>query len=943
MRGAFCWLLAVTIAVPGMHAAAAAEAAATAPQWQAQFTDGSRLAGQQLVGWSAGEASLRLDGTPLFDPARPLRWLTALTAPQAEPSAYVELVGGDRLPGRVAAYVPAEASPVRATPAHLVVEPLESVELPGQAARHPVRVAAHAVRRVVWAARPLPRYEPGTLYYRNGRRLPFRSLRWGSDRVYLLLDRGSVEVLFSQAAELHLPRADTWSGYFSRLTVLCPAAEGRLLRLETRQGLRATVSTSRHMVRAAQPGDQQRWIHVVHPCWSLDALYVASERVRSYLFFDPWEVPLSWLEPVPGREAARLAGGRAWQLDRNAQGGPLRSGGTAHGWGLGVQAQYELVYPLGPWIKRFRTRVGLDEVVGRGGCACGRVQIEGQAGALAASPPLVGSAEVFDTGWLDLADAANDTARLLLTADALHEGRPPGADPLNIRDVLNWIEPEFELDRRPLQEHLDLALRAWLEHWSGWELAGETPRGTNLWYVNDLSQPAFQFCLTPPAEGLKLSRTVEIGSSQDVLVLAADRPPGQSAPSEVEVRIEGQVVARWLVPSLDAGQGMADPLVVPLAEYAGRQVRMEVCQRASEQPAWTCWRALSVVSQPPRLVRLVEEQHHQPDAAGLLAAGDGRLAWTAEDSFTGTTSLRIEGGWRGAAAIAGWELPIRYRPRLGEFRYLRFAWRVRGGRAALQLGHDGRFGPDLADMRQTFAYEVGPGMPLVGAAMQLAADPRDEWLLVTRDLYADFGSFTLTGLALAAPQGEEVLLDHVYLARSPDDFDAIDALIAADAAQRRRQRLAAFLPGQTQEPDKYAAWAEAFAPHFQLVAVGANGLDLLAEHAGRTAVLRVSCSSSPLCLWRGTYLLRWQRRARLRVAVGHDGEHAWRLVVLANGQNLLDCVVGPQSAPAGWLDRTVELADFHGEKFGVELELRHEPLDQPDFSAYWHALDLEYH
>ncbi len=943
MRGTCCWLLGLLVAATAAGPAATGQSTPSAAPWLGRFVDGTRLAGEQLVGWTLGEASVRLDNAPLFEPSRRLRCLQAASGLSAEPTAFVELVGGDRLPGRAVAYVSTEESPVRAVPAHLLVEPLEAVELPGQTARRYVRLLAHAVRRVVWAARSPTRYEPGTLYYRNGRRLAFRSLRWGSDRVYLLLERGTVEVPFSQTAELHMPRLDTWREYFLRLSVLCPEGTGRLLRLETSQGTRVTTSTSRHMVRMAQPGDQRRWLHVVQPSWSLDALYVRSELVRSYLFFEPSEVPLSWLEPMQGREPARLASGRAWQADRNVQGGPLRSGEAAYGWGMGVHAQHELVYPLGPWVRRFRTHIGLDELAGRGGCARGCVAIEGQPSKLVESPPLVGCSQVFDTGWLDLTQPAMQSARLLLVADALHEGRPAGADPLNIRDMLDWLEPQFELDQSLVLEQVRNATRELLELWPGWGVAGETPRAANIWHVSDVGEPAFQWCLAPAAGGFTLRRTVEVGSNRDVLVVAADRPRAQSEASEIEVRIDGTAVARWSVPALELGQGMADPLVVPLADYSGRRVQIEISQTAAGDAAWTCWRALSVVGQPPRLLRLADERQDHPDATALLITGDGQLEWTEEDSFTGVACMRISGGWRGAAAISGWELPIRYRPRLGEFRYLRFAWRVRGAGAALQLGHDGRFGPDLTDMRQTFAYQAGSGMPLVGAATRIGDEPNDEWRLVTRDLYADFGSFTLTGLALAAPAGGEALIDHVYLARSPDDFDAIDALLAADAAQRRRQRLAPYLPGQTREPDAYAAWAAAFAPQFSLAGVGPDGLALLAEHAGRLGVLRVSCTSEPLpCRWHGTCALRWKRRARLRVAVGHDGEHAWRLIVCANGQGLLDCVVGPQTAPSGWLDRAIDLTRHAGDKFGVALELQQEPLDA-GATAYWQALDLEYH
>ncbi len=41
------------------------------------------------------------------------------------------------------------------------------------------------------------------------------------------------------------------------------------------------------------------------------------------------------------------------------------------------------------------------------------------------------------------------------------------------------------------------------------------------------------------------------------------------------------------------------------------------------------------------------------------------------------------------------------------------------------------------------------------------------WSVITRDLYADFGEFTLTGLALAPVDGDFALFDHIYLRAHP--------------------------------------------------------------------------------------------------------------------------------------------------------------------------------
>jgi hypothetical protein len=57
----------------------------------------------------------------------------------------------------------------------------------------------------------------------------------------------------------------------------------------------------------------------------------------------------------------------------------------------------------------------------------------------------------------------------------------------------------------------------------------------------------------------------------------------------------------------------------------------------------------------------------------------------------------------------------------------------------------------------------------------VAAAPPQKWAVVTCDLYKDFGERTITGIALTAFGGRAAYFDHVYVARSIDDLDRIDA------------------------------------------------------------------------------------------------------------------------------------------------------------------------
>jgi hypothetical protein len=77
-------------------------------------------------------------------------------------------------------------------------------------------------------------------------------------------------------------------------------------------------------------------------------------------------------------------------------------------------------------------------------------------------------------------------------------------------------------------------------------------------------------------------------------------------------------------------------------------------------------------------------------------------------------------------------------------------------------------------------YEAGPAdNPYNAAAIKVDAALPAEWTVVTRDLFADFGAFRLDGLAFTASDGEAALFDHVYLARSADDFKGCPAPVAA--------------------------------------------------------------------------------------------------------------------------------------------------------------------
>ena len=154
--------------------------------------------------------------------------------------------------------------------------------------------------------------------------------------------------------------------------------------------------------------------------------------------------------------------------------------------------------------------------------------------------------------------------------------------------------------------------------------------------------------------------------------------------------------------------------------------------------------------------------------AMALTEGDGTAEFTTSDKFSGEASLRVTPPQRYSSQIEGWSFRIREEPVAGEFRYIRFAWKSPDASGVmLELADDGQWPPAEKSLRRYFA-----GKNLSGwQAVEVASSQPEEWTVVTRDLWKDFGDFTLTGLAPTA-MGGPALFDRVELLRALDSDKA---------------------------------------------------------------------------------------------------------------------------------------------------------------------------
>lgn len=142
------------------------------------------------------------------------------------------------------------------------------------------------------------------------------------------------------------------------------------------------------------------------------------------------------------------------------------------------------------------------------------------------------------------------------------------------------------------------------------------------------------------------------------------------------------------------------------------------------------------------------------------------------DAYRGAESLYIgaTGGdaqnYNGAVADWAWQI-VEDPTAADEFRYIQFAWKKDGGTSImLQLsgdpdgwGHRYHSGVNVKDWNPS--NEVQPNIPV-------------DWEVQTADLFADWGAFSLLGLAFSAGDGVGAYYDDIRLGQT-EVFAAVEA------------------------------------------------------------------------------------------------------------------------------------------------------------------------
>jgi len=565
----------------------------------AMLRDGTQVTGDSVNDLNDPERNPTLGDRPLFDAGNSVRVIRDTTRDSQLRGPYVEFANGDVLPGKIVCADGLLAGD-QIQP-HLVVLPGRAIPLPGRESTD-IRVRQSAVKRIAFTPRGHRPYQPGKIFYRDGREATCTNVRWSAGAVRALTHSGVVTAGLDELAELHLPQRDIVSVLIEDGTWPAVQNDELIVSVCTTDGGRFTYPRS--MVHAGFDDDRHRKITSIgiQPSWSLDAIRLTDDSIvfRTYRRSD--EIPLSLL-PVSHVEQRAALHAWPWRRNRNVLGTMLRVGNIAADLGMGTHSHTEITFDLPPCARRFSALVGLDTSAGDGGCVKCTVY-RGQVGdrPLFASDFLVGSQQPVPVGPLDVRDAQ----RLTLVTEFGHKDRPPGTDPLDIRDHVDWLMPWISVDLSAM-ERRELDLSRWFAPLDGWTADKETSERISVhpWWNHREGRWAMAMAADADksiadAEPLELTRRVRVALSNAYVHVAAGRDRADSARHFVHLLVDGEPQETTVNGDLstNAGPGDVNDRVWMLGDHIGKDVTISLRLMpegdAGTKPAGIVWGSISL-------------------------------------------------------------------------------------------------------------------------------------------------------------------------------------------------------------------------------------------------------------------------------------------------------------------------------------------------------------
>jgi hypothetical protein len=161
---------------------------------------------------------------------------------------------------------------------------------------------------------------------------------------------------------------------------------------------------------------------------------------------------------------------------------------------------------------------------------------------------------------------------------------------------------------------------------------------------------------------------------------------------------------------------------------------------------------------------------------------------TSKSVFSGKASVFVTPAQSYNNQMPNWSFRITDKPSgKNEYRYIRFAWKSDGGTGIMvQFPDNGAWGavtvpcadPPAPGTRRYIAGQNVTGWTGICVAKNI---PKD-WTVIERDLFADFGSFTMTGLALTpfSDGGNGDYYDAIMLAAKENELPSLQAVSPKD-------------------------------------------------------------------------------------------------------------------------------------------------------------------
>ena len=141
------------------------------------------------------------------------------------------------------------------------------------------------------------------------------------------------------------------------------------------------------------------------------------------------------------------------------------------------------------------------------------------------------------------------------------------------------------------------------------------------------------------------------------------------------------------------------------------------------------------------------------------------------------------GAAKSPAEMTGLSIPIRENPGPGEYRYITFAWVKWGGEQIGMKFHVSEKSASQKGKKYDFTYIAGEPKDLINQLKGLdLGDKPGHWMVMTRDLWKDFGNITLTGISFICPEKRDAGFDEIFLAKTQDDIKNAPKVLPSEVA-----------------------------------------------------------------------------------------------------------------------------------------------------------------